>query len=126
MHTNGKAEVAGDEERRLRKWVANTSLEKIDYMSMHVTMYAGMLMRLAPGYRLGGLDPGPARELALGMGVGFLVRALVEGEEGAVEVLGRGYGEGEGGGGMSKVEMLARERGRKVEGVERALGVRMR
>lgn len=109
----------------LKLWVSTTSLEKIDVMTMHVSVYAGMLMRLSPRYGQGGTDPAPALEMALTRGIPFLVRVLLEGEEEAVRAIGEAYAVGgrEGPAAKSAVQLLYRERNRKVEGIETLLGV---
>ena len=100
----------------LKSWVNTTTLEKIDVMTMHVSVYAGMLMRLSHRYGLGGADPAPVLEMALTRGIPFLVRLLVDGEayaSGGSEVRAA----------KSAVQLLGRERDRKVEGIETLLGV---
>lgn len=109
----------------LRNWINTTSLEKIDVMSMHVSMYAGMLMRLSPHYGREETDPMPAHEMALTKGIPFLVAALVDGAEEAVGVVRKAYAPESAvdRGLKSAVRRLDRERNRKVGVIESLLGV---
>ena len=109
----------------LRTWIDSTTLEKIDVMSMHVSMYAGMLMRLTPNYGRGDMDPAPAHDLALTRGIPFLVAALVDGAKEAVGVVRKACAPGGCCGRASKsaVRLLHQERNRKVELIEKLLGV---